>query len=146
MDCFSGRLMSAASDQKLFCKLYSPLCCSFNEFVEEKVITRPIPPPSWLRPSPYLFIFALISIALGDWPKKLMVWFTSENVLAVFSSRSFMVSCLWAILSSFFSMVWGCVLMSLIYILLFSFPNTTCWRNSFLHCIFLRPLSNINLL
>ena len=43
---FSGRLMSAASDQKLFCNLCSPFCCSFNEFVEEKVITRPIPPPS----------------------------------------------------------------------------------------------------
>ena len=38
MGCFSERLMSAASDQKLFCKLCSPFCCSFNEFVEEKVI------------------------------------------------------------------------------------------------------------
>ena len=38
MGCFSGRLMSAASDQKLFCKLCSPFCCSFDEFVEEKVI------------------------------------------------------------------------------------------------------------
>ena len=37
MGCFSGRLMSAASDQKLFCKLCSPFCCSFDEFVEEKV-------------------------------------------------------------------------------------------------------------
>ena len=54
MGCFSGRLMSAASDQKLFCKLCSPFCCSFNEFVEEKVITRPIPPPSWLLPQSYL--------------------------------------------------------------------------------------------
>ena len=56
MGCFSGRLMSAASDQKLFCKLCSPFCCSFNEFAEEKVITRPIPPPSWLRPSILLFL------------------------------------------------------------------------------------------
>ena len=39
MGCFSRRLMSAASDQKLFCKLCSPFCCSFNEFVEEKVIS-----------------------------------------------------------------------------------------------------------
>ena len=39
MGCFSGRLMSAASDQKLFCKLCSPFCCSFNEFAEEKVIS-----------------------------------------------------------------------------------------------------------
>ena len=39
MGCFSGRLMSSASDQKLFCKLSSPFCCSFHEFVEEKVIS-----------------------------------------------------------------------------------------------------------
>ena len=38
MGCFSGRLMSAASDQKLFCKLCSLFCCSFDEF-EEKVIS-----------------------------------------------------------------------------------------------------------
>ena len=38
MGCFSGRLMSSASDQKLFCKLSSPFC-SFDDFVEEKVIS-----------------------------------------------------------------------------------------------------------
>ena len=42
----------------------------------------------------HLFIFAFISTALGDWPKKTLVWFKSENVFPVFSSRSFMVSCL----------------------------------------------------
>ena len=31
--------MSAASDQKLFCKLCAPFCCSFDEFVEKKVIS-----------------------------------------------------------------------------------------------------------
>ena len=41
-----------------------------------------------------LFIFALISIALGDLPKKTLVRFMSENVLPIFFSRSFMVSCL----------------------------------------------------
>ena len=39
MGCFSGRLMSTASDQKLFYKLCSPFCCSFDELVEEKVIS-----------------------------------------------------------------------------------------------------------
>ena len=39
MGCFSGRLRSSASDQKLFCRLSSPFCCSFDEFVEEKVIS-----------------------------------------------------------------------------------------------------------
>ena len=41
----------------------------------------------------HLFIFIFISIALGDWPKKTLVWFMSENVLPKFSSRNFMVSC-----------------------------------------------------
>ena len=36
----------------------------------------------------HLFIFVFISIALGDWPKKTLVWFMSENVLPMLSSRS----------------------------------------------------------
>ena len=36
-----------------------------------------------------LFIFVFISVALGDWPKKPLVWFMSENVLPVLSSRGF---------------------------------------------------------
>ena len=42
----------------------------------------------------HLFIFAFISIVLGNWPKKTLLWFMSENVLPMFSSRSFMASCL----------------------------------------------------
>ena len=42
----------------------------------------------------HLFIFAFISIALGDWPKKTLVGFILEYVLPMFSSRSLMVSCL----------------------------------------------------
>ena len=42
----------------------------------------------------HLFIFAFISIALGDWPKKTLVQFMAENVLPMFSSRSCMVSCI----------------------------------------------------
>ena len=40
-----------------------------------------------------LFIFIFISIALGDRPSKTLVQFMSENVLPLFSSRSFMRSC-----------------------------------------------------
>uniref|UniRef100_A0A8D1FGY7 Uncharacterized protein n=1 Tax=Sus scrofa TaxID=9823 RepID=A0A8D1FGY7_PIG len=41
------------------------------------------------------FIFAFISVALGDRRKKTFVWLMSENVLPMlFSSRSFIVSCL----------------------------------------------------
>ena len=39
MGCFSGRLMSTASDQKLFCKLCSPFNCSFDKFIGEKVVS-----------------------------------------------------------------------------------------------------------
>ena len=38
------------------------------------------------------FIFAFISVALGDWPKKMFIRLMSENVLPMFSSRSLMVS------------------------------------------------------
>ena len=37
--CFSGCLMSSASDQKLFCTVCSAFKCSFDEFVGEKVVS-----------------------------------------------------------------------------------------------------------
>ena len=37
----------------------------------------------------HLFIFAFISFALGEWPKKILLRFMSENVLPMFFSRSF---------------------------------------------------------
>ena len=40
----------------------------------------------------YWFIFAFISVALGDWPEKIFVRLMSEKVLPVFSSRSLMMS------------------------------------------------------
>ena len=39
MICFSGCLISSASIQKLFCRIYSALKCSFDEFVGEKVVS-----------------------------------------------------------------------------------------------------------
>ena len=56
MGCLSGRLMSAASDQKLFCELSSPFCCSFYEFVEEKVIS-PSCSSAILTPPPSGYVF-----------------------------------------------------------------------------------------
>ena len=58
LGCFSGHLMSAASDQKLFCKLCSPFCCSFDEFVEEKVIS-PSYSSAILTPPPIFKILGL---------------------------------------------------------------------------------------
>ena len=40
------------------------------------------------------FIFAFISVALGDCPREALVKFMSENALSIFSFRIFMVSCL----------------------------------------------------
>ena len=39
MGCFSGHLMSSATDQKLFCEVCPAFNCSFNEFVGEKVVS-----------------------------------------------------------------------------------------------------------
>ena len=39
MDCFSGLLMSSASEQKLFCEVCCAFSCSFDEFVGEKVVS-----------------------------------------------------------------------------------------------------------
>ena len=39
LGCFSGRLMSSASSQKLFCEVFSAFKCSFDEFVGEKVVS-----------------------------------------------------------------------------------------------------------
>ena len=55
MGCFSGRLMSSASIQKLFCGICSALKCSFDEFVGEKVVSPSYsstilgPPPSKIK-------------------------------------------------------------------------------------------------
>ena len=52
MGCFSGCLMSSAGIQKLFCGIYSVFKCSFDEFVQEKVVSLSYsstilgPPPS----------------------------------------------------------------------------------------------------
>ena len=58
MGCFSGLLVSAASDQKLFCELCSLFCCSFNEFVEEKVITPSYSSAILTPPRPVLLLFS----------------------------------------------------------------------------------------
>ena len=81
----------------------------------------------------HLFIFVFISVVLGVWPKKTLVWFVSENVLFLFSSRNSSVSCLMFKCLSHFEFVLcivrGYVLTSLINMWLSNFPSTTCWRD-----------------
>ena len=52
MGCFSGRLMTSASDQKMFFEVCSVFTCSFDEFVGEKVVSLSyssalLAPPTW---------------------------------------------------------------------------------------------------
>ena len=47
----------------------------------------------------HLFVFAFISFALGDLPKKTLVQLMSEKVLLMFFSKSFVESCLLSLLA-----------------------------------------------
>ena len=53
--CFSGRLISSASIQKLFCGICSTFKCSFDEFVGDKVVS-PSYSSAILGPPPILHI------------------------------------------------------------------------------------------
>ena len=77
-DCLSGCLMSSASIQKLFCGFCSAFKCSFDEFVEEKVVPPSdsstileLPPPPFnfddLRQSP-------------DFPAQVPALLTNQNI------------------------------------------------------------------
>ena len=55
MGCFSGCLMSSASDEKLFCGVCSVFKWSFSEFVGEKVVS-PSYSSAILAPSPDLLL------------------------------------------------------------------------------------------
>ena len=72
------------------CKYFLPFCMFLFEFFMVSFAVQKL--VNLIRS--HLFIFVFISIALGDWPKKTLVQFMSENVLPMISSRSFMVSCL----------------------------------------------------
>ena len=48
----------------------------------------------WSLSRSHWFIFVFISIILGDKSKKILLWFISESVLPMFSSRSSVVSSL----------------------------------------------------
>ena len=117
--------------------------CLFTFFVVSFAVQKLV---SLIRP--HLFVFVFISISLGDWPKKTLVWCMSENVLPMFSSRSFMVSCLKFKSLSHFELIFVHTVRvcstSLIYMQLSNFPSITCWGDlSFFHFIFLPPLLTI---
>uniref|UniRef100_A0A8D1H8D3 Uncharacterized protein n=1 Tax=Sus scrofa TaxID=9823 RepID=A0A8D1H8D3_PIG len=96
------------------------------------------------------FIFAFISVALGDWAEKTFVRLMSENVLPMFfSSRSLMVSCLtFKSLNNFeFIFVHGvrvCSSFTDLHAAVQFFQHHVLRRMSFSHFMFLPPLSKIN--
>ena len=80
----------------------------------------------------HLLIFTFMSFPLEDWSKKILLRFMSENVLPMFSCRSFMVLYFILILrtlnsfeliSLFLCVVWGSVPISLIYMRLLALPT-----------------------
>ena len=93
--------------------------------------------------------FCFYFFALGDWSKKILLWFMSANVLPMFSSRSFMVSYLiFTSLSHFeFIFVHGvreCYSFIDLHAAVQLSQHYLLKRLCFPHCIFLPPLLKSN--
>ena len=96
----------------------------------------------------HLFIFAFISITLGSGSWRILLWFMSESVLPMFSSRSFIVSGLTfrSLIHFEFIFVYGvrkCSNFILLQVVYQFSQHHLLKRLFFLHCIFLPPLSKI---
>ena len=92
--------------------------------------------------------FVFISITLGSGSKRILLWFMSKSVLPMFSSKSCIVSVLTfrSLTHSefiFVSSVRKCSNFILLYIAIQFSQHHLLQRLSFLHCIFLPPLSKI---
>ena len=97
----------------------------------------------------HLFIFAFISIALGDWLKKTLVQLMPENVLSVLSTRNFIVSCLIFKSWRHFEFIFVdsgrvCSNFTDLHVAVQLSQHNLMKRLSFPHCIDLPPLSKIN--
>ena len=94
----------------------------------------------------HLFIFVFIFITLGDGSKKILLQFMSKSVLPMFSSQSFIVSGLTftSLIHFEFIFVHGvreCSNFILLHVAVQFSQHHLLKRLSFLHCIFLPPLS-----
>ena len=82
-----------------------------------------------------MFIFAFISFALRDWTKKFCYDLCLRMLCLYYLLGVFWCHVLYLGLETILSLflyMWGCVLISFIYMLLSSFPTTICWRD----CLF----------
>ena len=96
----------------------------------------------------HLFIFSFNSITLGGGSQRILLWFMSESVLPPFSSRSFIVYGLTftSLIHLEFIFVYGvrkCSSFILLQVVDQFSQRHLLKRLSFLHCIFLPPLSKI---
>ena len=73
MGCLYGCLVSSLRVQKLFCGSCSAFKRSFDEFVGEKVVSCPIPSPSWDRPAVF-FMGQQICVCVVKYNKKTENW------------------------------------------------------------------------
>ena len=94
----------------------------------------------------HLFICAFISLALGNESKKILLQFISRSILHMFSSRSFIVPSLAfrSLIHFDFMFVYGirkCSNHTLLHVAVQFSQHHSLKRLSFLHCIFLSPLS-----
>ena len=124
-------------------KLFSPICKSLSLFFMVSFAVQKL--VSLIRF--HWFIFAFISVSLGDRPEKTFVRLISENVLPMFSSRSLMYCLVFKSFSHFeFIFVHGVRCSSFIDLLAaFQFSqHHLLKRLSFSHFMFLPPLSKIN--
>ena len=85
----------------------------------------------------HLFIFVFISMALKKHLHGLCQrMFCLCSLLGVLWCRVLCL-CLYAILSLLLYMAWGCVLISLVYKQLSTFPSTACWRDHLFPILYL---------
>ena len=94
----------------------------------------------------HLFIFVFVFITLGGGSKKILLRFMSKSVLPMFSSKSFMVSGLTfrSLIHFELIFVYGvreCYNFFLLHLAILFSQHHLLKRLSFLHCIFLPPLS-----
>ena len=101
---------------------------------------------SLIRPN--LFIFAFIFITLGSQSKRILLWFMSKSVMHMFSFKSFTASSLKfrSLIHFEFTSVYGvrkCSNFMCLHVAVQFSQYHLLKRLSFLHCIFLPPLSKI---
>ena len=96
----------------------------------------------------HLFVFVFIFITLRGGCKKILVRFVSKNVLLIFSFESFTVSGLTFRSLIHFEFIFVCDVsecskLILLHVAVLFSQHNLLKRLSFLHCVFLPPLSKI---